>query len=100
MNENEAYYEKVCCKLKPYIETDHGVYEIVRLWDSHAHYMRDRYGECDAKWEIFAPEGRNFNTCHSYLEISYRNCLDHVGTADYICNIDNDCGCEANHKEE
>ena len=26
-----------------YIETDHGVYEIVPLWDSHAHYMRERY---------------------------------------------------------
>ena len=80
-----------------YIETDHGVYEIVPLWDSHAHYMRDRYDESDAKWEIFAPEGRNFNTCHSYLEISYRDCLNHVGEADSLCaepDFNSCCGCE------
>ena len=82
-----------------YIETDHGVYEIVPLWDSHAHYMRERYDEYDAKLEIFAPKGRNFNTCHSYLEISYENCLGHVGEADYTCNIDNDCGCSENMNE-
>lgn len=80
-----------------YIETDHGTYEIVPLWDSHAHYASE--GGDEAKWEIFAPSGRNFNTCHSYLEDSYRGCLDHVGEAQYICNIDNDCGCVTNLKE-
>jgi hypothetical protein len=83
-----------------YIKTDHGIYTIEPLWDSHAHYMRDRYDESDAKWEIFAPKGMNFDTCHSYLEDSYRYCLGHVGEAQYKCNIDNECGCEHGIDEE
>ena len=83
-----------------YIETDHGTYVIEPLWDSHAQYLAQRYDEYESKWEIFAPEGRNFNTCHSYLEVTYKDCLNHVGGADHICNIDSDCGCEANYKEE
>lgn len=79
-----------------YIETDHGVYEIVPLWDSHYDYMHNNpYDE--PKWEIFAPEGRNFNNCHSYLEDSYRDCLGHVGEADYLCAepvSDSCCGCQ------
>jgi len=82
-----------------YIKTDHGIYEIVPLWDSHYDYMHNNpYDE--PKWEIFAPKGLNFDTCHSYLEDSYRDCLGHVGEARYKCNIDNDCGCLENYKEE
>ena len=93
------FYTEVIYLKTHYIKTGHGVYEIHPLWDSHAHYMRDRYDEYDAKWEIFAPKGTNFNTCHSYLEVSYRDCLGHVGEANYICNIDNECGCLENLKE-
>ena len=74
-----------------YIETDHGTYTIEPLWDSHAQYMRDRYDEGEAKWEIFAPKGKNFSNCHSYLEVSYQDCLDHVGMADNLCSNSTDC---------
>ena len=83
-----------------YIETDHGVYEIAPLFDSHAHYEREGRTRDEPKWEVFAPKGMNFDTCHSYLEDSYRDCLGWIGEATYRCNIDNDdCGCLVNLKE-
>ena len=76
-------------------ETDHGTYVIEPLFDSHAQYLEQRDDEYESKWEIFAPEGRNFDTCHSYLEVSYRDCLSHVGMAGGLCSDPTDCcGCE------
>ena len=79
-----------------YKKTEHGIYEIVPLHDSHYHFVHNNpFGE--PKWEIFAPEGRNFDNCHSYLEDSYRDCLDHVGGAVALCaepSGDSCCGCQ------
>ena len=80
-----------------YKKTEHGIYEIVPLHDSHYDFVHNNpYGE--PKWEIFAPEGRNFSNCHSYLENSYRHCLQHVGTATEVCADNKEslgcCGCD------
>jgi hypothetical protein len=63
-------------------KTDHGVYVIVNYQD----------GSFDANvWEIFAPKGRNFDSCHSYIESSLSDARSFIGAADRIC--DDTCGC-------
>jgi hypothetical protein len=65
-------------------ETPHGVYVIVNFWEGY---------DNDVKvWEIFAPEGRNFDDAHSLLEDSLSDAKNHIGEATGKC-VDESCGC-------
>jgi hypothetical protein len=65
-------------------ETDHGVYVIVNFLEGYSYDVKT--------WEIFAPTGMNFDTCHSLLEESLSEAKEHIGTAWNLC--DDTCGCE------
>ena len=64
--------------------TKHGIYVIVNFMEGYSYDVKT--------WEIFAPKGLNFNTCHSLIEDSLGDAKDHVGMATNPC--DDTCGCE------
>ena len=68
-------------------ETDHGTYVVISFWEPEFR------GEINAKvWEIFAPIGMNFSSCHSLLELSLAEAKEHIGSAWENC--DEECGCD------
>ena len=69
--------------------TEHGIYVIV----NYEEYLHAGSGKTTHVWEIFAPKGLNFNSCHSYIEYSLKDAKHHVGSGDNVCDGSEGCGC-------
>jgi hypothetical protein len=80
--------ESIYGERERHYEHEHGAYVLVD--NGICPFTRKR------EYEMFAPEGRNFSNCHSYLEGTIRDAEEHIGWANEQCSEsdpDDCCGC-------